>query len=171
MKLLALSIIFAAGTSFAAGECTLDIAKSNVQRVCALVKKDGKKPKTKDLLFENCGKNYIWIQDTDKDIKMVSHPIKRRLNNKSLTGKKDENGKVLFVEFDIEAHKVAKKAKTKGGRVIDLKKKHNNGWVDYMWAKPGAEKATPKTSYVELCEGPGGVAWIAGSGVWKEDLK
>lgn len=171
MKLLSFVIIFAAGTSFAAGDCKKDIAKKNVQRVCAMIKKDGKKPKTKDLLFQNCGKNYIWIQDTDKDIKMVLHPIKRRLNGKGLTKHKDENGKVLFVEFDVEAHKVAGKAKTKGGRKIDLKAKNNAGWVDYMWAKPGAEKATPKTSFVELCEGPGGVAWIAGSGIWKEDLK
>lgn len=141
-----------------------------MERVCKQIKKDGKKPATKDLLFENCGKNYIWIQDTDAEVKMVSHPIKRRLNGKPLNKHKDEKGKLLFVEFDIEAHKVAGKKTTKGGRKIEGKK-HNNGWVDYMWAKPGAEKATPKLSYVELCEGPGGVAWIAGSGIWTEDLK
>ena len=162
--------MFLAGSAFAA-DCSKEIAKSNVQRICKMVAKDGKKPKTKDLIFQNCGKNYVWIQDTDKDIKMVTHPIKRRLNGKALNKHKDENGKVLFVEFDIEAHKVAgKKGTTKGGRKLDAKK-HNNGWIDYMWAKPGAEKATPKLSFVELCEGPGGVAWIAGSGIWKEDLK
>ena len=79
---------------------------------------------------------------------MVLHPIKRRLNGKDLSANKDENGKVLFVEFDKMA-----KAKAEGG------------WVDYVWAKPGAEKATPKTSFVKKCAG--GLNWIAGSGIWK----
>jgi methyl-accepting chemotaxis protein len=66
----------------------------------------------------------------------------------SLLKHADENGVKLFFEFDKMA-----KAKAEGG------------WVDYMWAKPGAEKATPKTSFVKKCGG--GLNWIAGSGIWK----
>ena len=169
MKLLLIVSAFIFAGSLQAEECSKEKAKKEVQRVCGLISKDGKKPKTKDLIFQNCGKNYIWIQDTDEAISMVSHPIKRRLNGASLKDRKDENGFQLFFEFDKEAHSVAGKSKTKSGRSIASA--NNGGWVEYFWAKPGAEKATKKVSYVELCEGPGGVAWIAGSGIWTEDLK
>ena len=101
---------------------------------------------------------------------MVIHPIKRRLNGKPLDQHKDENGVALFVEFDIETHKVAKNV-TRARQIANFEDNHG-GWVDYLWAKPGAEKATakpPMWSFVK--EGPGEIAWIAGSGIWKEDLK
>ena len=162
--------IFAFTGNALANECSKEKAKQEVERVCAEISKTGKKPRTKSLIFENCGKNYVWIQDTDENISMVSHPIKRRLNGKALNKHKDENGKKLFVEFNIEAHRVARKPASAGGEAIAAGK-HSNGWVDYMWAKPGAEKATTKTSFVKLCEGPNNVSWIAGSGIWKGDLK
>ncbi len=74
------------------------------------------------------------------------------LIGKDLTKHKDEKGIKLFVEFDKSA-----------------KKNKDGGWVDYMWAKTGDEKATPKTSFVKLCGSR--LPWIAGSGVWKSDLK
>ena len=172
MKIISFLIIsiFALSSNANAGECSKEKAKKEVERVCAEIAETGKKPKTKSLIFENCGKNYIWIQDTDEKITMVSHPIKRRLNGKALNENKDENGLKLFVEFNIEAHRVARKPASASGEAIAAGK-HNNAWVDYMWAKPGAEKATAKTSYVKLCQGPNNVSWIAGSGIWKEDLK
>lgn len=172
MKVLFILIIMSLSANAYSEECSKEKAKKEVQRVCQDIKTKGKAAlATENLLFDNCGKNYIWVQDTDKQLTMVMHPIKRRLNGKPLDQHKDENGVALFVEFDIEAHKVAKKNVTQGARQIASFEDNHGGWVDYLWAKPGAEKATAKTSYVELCEGPGGIAWIAGSGVWKEDLK
>ena len=43
--------------------------------------------------------------------------------------------------------------------------KKEGGWVEYVWPKPGAEKATDKISFVKKCGGPKG--WIIGSGIWK----
>ncbi len=152
--LVLLSIIIFLNVSFAA-ECSKEKTMKEVNRVCKEISTKGDAAKKVNLVFENCGKNYVWIQDASKPtLNMIVHPIKRRLNGKALDKHADENGKKLFVEFD----KIAKKEKEKGG------------WVDYMWAKPGKEKATPKLSFVKLCEGKG-VSWVAGSGIWKEDLK
>lgn len=151
MKLLVLISLLS--VSAFAGVCSKDVTVKEVNRVCDAIKKDGAKAKSVNLVFENCGKNYVWIQDAAVEtMNMVVHPIKRRLNGKALNKHVDEDGVKLFVEFDKGA-----KANAEGA------------WVDYKWAKPGAEKATPKTSFVRLCEGAGS-KWIAGSGVWKEDL-
>jgi methyl-accepting chemotaxis protein len=129
-----------------AGDCSKAQAKESVEKMCGLIKAKGKGAMGEIAKYRYCGSNYVWVQDSD--VKMVLHPIKRRLTGKDLKGNKDENGKALFVEFD----KVAK-ANAAGG------------WVDYVWAKPGAEKATPKVSYVKKCEG--GLNYIVGSGIWK----
>jgi methyl-accepting chemotaxis protein len=137
--------------------CTKKAAEAKVDEICKdIVAKgqDAKKDWPAKLLFKNCGDNYVWVQDTTPEIKMVMHPIKRRLDGQSLTAHTDENKFPLFVEFDKAA-----------------KAKPDGSWVDYMWAKPGAEKATPKTSYVKLCKMKDNTSWIAGSGVWKEDIK
>ena len=146
IALLTVSVCSLLGSNAFAGDCTKAQAKESVEKMCAAIKSKGKSAMADVGKYRYCGSNYVWIQDAD--VKMVLHPIKRRLNGKDLTGSKDENGKKLFVEFDQVA-----KANTAGG------------WVDYVWAKPGAEKATAKVSYVKVCEG--GLNYIAGSGIWK----
>lgn len=143
--------------TFAAGECSRKAAEKKVTEVCSEISKlgeDAQKAWPDGLLYQNCGDNYVWIQDTDPNVTMIMHPIKRRLDGKSLKEHVDENKFPLFVEFDKAA-----KAKTGGA------------WVDYLWSKPGAEKATAKTSFVKACKAPNGKVWIAGSGVWKADAK
>lgn len=143
--IISMGLAVSASSLFAA-DCTKDEAKAAVEKACDLVKAKGKDAVEEIQKFRFCDSNYVWIQD--KDVKMVMHPIKPRLNGNSLTEHKDEKGTHLFVEFDKMAKSTAE-----------------GGWVDYMWAKPGAEQATPKTSFVKKCEG--GLDWIAGSGVWK----
>lgn len=133
-------------TNSYAGDCSKDQAKASVEKVCAMISSKGKAALKDIAKFRYCGSNYVWVQD--KDVKMVIHPIKPRLRGKDLKGSKDEKGKHLFVEFD----KVAK-ANAEGG------------WVEYYWAKAGAEKATPKVSFVKTCSAD--LGWIAGSGIWK----
>ncbi len=158
MKVLFSMIVFGLTSSvLAAGACNKKIAEDKVNEVCKLISEKGDAVKAdwpKALLFENCGDNYIWVQDTSAEIKMVMHPIKQRLNGNVIGAQVDENKFPLFAEFDKAA-----KAKADGA------------WVDYVWAKPGQEKATPKTSFVKLCKMKDGSSWIAGSGVWKEDVK
>ncbi|WP_127714648.1 cache domain-containing protein [Halobacteriovorax sp. HLS] len=146
LSLLAVGVFSLCMSNTFAADCSKEQAKESVEKMCDLIKAKGKGALGEIGKYRYCGSNYVWIQDSD--VKMVLHPIKRRLNGKDLKGSKDENGVPLFVEFD-------KKAKADAA----------GGWVDYVWAKPGAEKATPKVSYVKKCEG--GLNWIAGSGIWK----
>lgn len=155
-KSLLFSMLLVNGV-FAAEVCTKKAAEAKVEEVCKAISEKGEAVKSDwpaGLLFSNCGDNYVWVQDTSAEIKMVMHPIKQRLNGQEIGKQLDENKFMLFTEFDKAA-----KANAKGA------------WVDYVWAKPGQEKATPKTSYVKICKMKSGTTWIAGSGVWKEDLK
>ncbi|MFB9952664.1 methyl-accepting chemotaxis protein [Rhizobium puerariae] len=93
------------------------------------------------------GTGYFWINDMTP--RMVMHPIKPEMNGKDLSGDKDPNGKLLFVEF-------ANTVKAQG-----------KGFVDYYWPKPGFEEPVEKYSHVAGFE-PWG--WIVGTGVYVDDL-
>jgi methyl-accepting chemotaxis protein len=90
--------------------------------------------------------NYIWVNDLTPT--MVMHPIHSDLDGAPLADYEDPTGKRFFVEM-------AETARASGG-----------GFVDYLWPKPGTEKAIAKTSYVMLYE-PWG--WVLGSGFYDED--
>lgn len=153
MKLLILVFMFS--SSVFAADCKKEEAKKSVEWACKQISKDGKKALDAIKKYKYCGQNYVWIQDSP-EVRMVLHPIKRKLNHKAhggrnkkdLKGYKDKKGKAIFIEFD----KVANASKA-------------GGWVDYVWPKPGDEDATPKVSYVKKCGGD--LNWVAGSGVWK----
>lgn len=154
---LLISLLTLSTSAFSASICSLAEAEKRVNEVCQAIEAKGDAAKSdwpSALLFQNCGDNYVWVQDMSADIKMVMHPIKQRLNGTVIGKQLDENKFMLFTEFDKAA-----KAKAAGA------------WVDYVWAKPGEEKATPKTSFVKICKMKSGESWIAGSGVWKEDVK
>ncbi len=157
--------LFLFGTAYAE-KCTKEQAKEAVERACKLIEKYGKTAligKKEKLGGEEsiakwryCGSlnNYVWVQDTSDEVKMVFHPIKRRLNGKSLkghptkaTGPDTVKGVSLFEAFDKMA-----KANPEGA------------WVNYEWTKPKGEKAEAKVSFVKVC--PGAQKWIAGSGIW-----
>lgn len=143
--------------AFASAECTKEAAEKKVIEICSQIEAVGRsiqKKWPKELLFENCGDNYVWVQDTNEDIHMVMHPIKRRLDGTSLKNYEDENRFRLFVEFDRVA-----------------KENYRGAWVDYVWTKSGEYKATLKTSFVKSCFMKDGKSWVVGSGVWIDDLK
>jgi len=94
------------------------------------------------------GKNgYFWINDNDSVI--IDHPIKPKLNGKDLSNFKDKGGKKIFVEF-------AKATATNG-----------EGFVDYVWPKPGFEKPQPKISFVKLFKP---FKWTIGTGAYVADV-
>ena len=72
--------------------------------------------------------SYVFLMDLDG--KMLAHPVSSALIGKDQTGLTDKAGKPFIKEF-VEV------AKTKG-----------EGWVTYMWPKPGAEAAVKKLTYV-----------------------
>ncbi|RXJ90180.1 chemotaxis protein [Arcobacter sp. CECT 8983] len=90
---------------------------------------------------------YFWINDTDAV--MVMHPIKPQLNNKDLSEFKDKGGKKIFTEF------------------ANVAKKDSEGFVDYVWPKPGFEKPQPKVSFVKLFEP---FNWVIGTGEYVSDV-
>ena len=93
------------------------------------------------------GEEYFFILDTE--VRGVMHPIKPKLDNTDLSGIKDPEGKALFVEF------------------AETAKNDKEGYVSYLWPKPGSEEPQPKLTFVRLYE-PWG--WIAGSGVYIDDV-
>ncbi|WP_321312110.1 cache domain-containing protein [Halarcobacter sp.] len=90
---------------------------------------------------------YFWVNDLDANI--VVHPIKPQLNGKDLSNFKDKGGKKIFVEF------------------ANVAKKDKEGFVDYVWPKPGFEDPQPKVSFVKLFEPYG---WVIGTGEYVSDV-
>ena len=86
--------------------------------------------------------SYIFCIDKDSNA-VIAHPITPKLVGKKLTGVKDKNGKLFFLEF------------------LNVAKEQGKGWVSYMWPKPGEKEPSPKISYVYLPEGES-VIFIAG---------
>ena len=79
------------------------------------------------LRYDN-GVGYIWINDM-KGV-MLEHP-KKSLINKSVYDLQDKNGKYLFREM------------------IKVCSEKGEGFVDYLWPKPGKEGPQPKRSFVK----------------------
>jgi methyl-accepting chemotaxis protein len=94
------------------------------------------------------GNEYFWLKD-NKGM-MIMHPINPALDGKDLLGMKDKAGKLFFKEM-------VDKANSKG-----------EGFVEYMWPKPGNPEPVPKISYVKLHKEWG---WIVGSGIYIDDVE
>ena len=91
---------------------------------------------------------YFWIND--QEAKMIMHPIKPSLDGKNLANLKDSTGKRFFSEM------------------VRISKSQSNGYVDYMWPKPGFDKPQSKVSYVKLFKQ---FNWVIGTGEYVEDFE
>ncbi len=85
---------------------------------------------------------YVFCLDLNKKCN-IAHPIKPTLIGKNLMGAKDSNGTMFFAEF------------------ISVAKNKGEGWVSYMWPKPGEKKSSPKIAYVYKVPGYD-IAMLAG---------
>jgi methyl-accepting chemotaxis protein len=90
---------------------------------------------------------YFWVNDTSSVI--VIHPIKPELNGKDMIDYKDKNGKQIFKEFSAVA------------------KANGEGFVDYVWPKPGFEAPQLKVSFVKLFKP---YNWVIGTGEYVENV-
>ncbi len=90
---------------------------------------------------------YFWVNDLQA--RMLMHPIKPELNGQDMSQAKDANGKAIFSEFTRVASSLG------------------NGYVDYLWAKPGHDEPVAKVSYVQLFK-PWG--WVIGTGIYLDDV-
>ncbi|MCJ2378080.1 methyl-accepting chemotaxis protein [Vibrio sp. ZSDZ34] len=91
--------------------------------------------------------DYFWINDLTPV--MIMHPMKPALNGQDLSQVSDPSGKKLFVEM------------------VELGQSEGQGFVNYMWPKPGSEKAVDKLSYIKVFQ-PWG--WVLGTGVYVDDI-
>jgi methyl-accepting chemotaxis protein len=91
---------------------------------------------------------YYWINDMQP--RMIMHPTKPELDGKDLSASADPNGKKLFVAF------------------VETVQRNGEGFVDYLWPKPGHDKPVAKISYVKGFK-PWG--WIIGSGIYIDDVE
>jgi cytochrome c len=72
---------------------------------------------------------YVFLMDLDG--KMIAHPIKPELTQRdNLLQVADTDGKPLFVEF------------------VQVAGNSGQGWIDYMWPKPGEDKPVAKSSFI-----------------------
>ncbi len=91
---------------------------------------------------------YFWVNDMQ--VHMLMHPIRPELDGKDLSGSTDPTGKHLFVAF------------------VDTVKKDGQGFVEYLWPKPGHDNPVAKVSYVK---GYAPWGWVIGSGVYVDDVQ
>jgi methyl-accepting chemotaxis protein len=91
--------------------------------------------------------DYFWINDLQANI--IMHPVKPEMEGKNQSGYEDSKGKKIFSEFAAVC------------------KKDSEGYVNYMWPKPGSTKPSPKISYVKLFNDWG---WVVGTGIYVDDV-
>jgi signal transduction histidine kinase len=79
--------------------------------------------------------SYVFLMDLEG--KMLAHPIRPDLIGKNQLGTPDKgpDKKLFFKEF------------------VNVAKSKGEGWVDYMWPKPGADAPSRKLSYIYLVPG------------------
>lgn len=92
-------------------------------------------------------KEYFSLYDTN--VRVLWHPIKPELNGKDATNITDPTGRKVVVE------------------IVDLVKKQNNGYVEYLWPQPGQKEPVPKIAYAQLFPAWG---WVIASGIYIDDV-
>ena len=132
--LLVCSMIAFSGLAFAGDSATKDECVSKCKEAAALVAEKGAdaalqaiNDKTGPFVWKD---TYVFALDSENG-KILAHPIKPALVGKELLHLKDINGVMFFVDM-------LKAAKSDAGE----------GWVNYMWPKPGEKKPSKKTTYV-----------------------
>jgi methyl-accepting chemotaxis protein len=98
------------------------------------------------------GSEYFWINDSSLPYpKMIMHPIKPELD-----------GNIM----DSPAFNVAMgKNQNLFQAMAEVCRKSSEGYVDYLWPRPGNTVPVPKISYVKIFKE---WDWIIGSGVYKD---
>ena len=147
VAVLAVLVVAAfAVTGWADGKATKDECVAKAKEAAQLVRDVGLDEAIKKINDKSgpfvWKDTYVFTVDLDKTM-VIAHPIKPGLIGKNLMALKDVNGKMFFAEF------------------INTAKNDGEGWVDYMWPKPGEKAPSPKLTYVYKVPG-GNAAMLAG---------
>ncbi|MBN2810069.1 MAG: cache domain-containing protein [Deltaproteobacteria bacterium] len=132
--LLLCSFIAFSSFAFASDKATKDECVAMCKKAAAMVTEKGAEATYKALNDKNgpfvWKDSYVFALDSENG-KILAHPMKPGLIGKDLMALKDVNGTMIFVEL----LKAAQSAK-------------GEGWVNYMWPKPGEKAPSKKASYV-----------------------
>jgi len=151
IKLAAESEKYCASTE--STKATPEMIMQKVNEAADIISKEGaacfRKFKGKNSKFIFAG-TYMWINDMNGV--MLMHPIKPGMESQNLIGLKDSNGKRFFVDM------------------ITVCQNKGEGWVDYMWPKPGEKDRSLKVSFVKktICDGK---VVVVGCGVYDMTLE
>jgi len=92
--------------------------------------------------------NYYWINDFQP--RMIMHPFSQELEGQDLGDYRDPRGKALFVEM------------------AELCRRQGQGFIEYVWHKPGSTLPAGKVSFVKQLPQWN---WIVGAGVYTDDIE
>lgn len=133
-SLLVCIMITFGSLAFAGGNATKDECVSMCKKAAKMIEEKGAEAtykalndKTGPFVWKN---SYVFALDSENG-KILAHPMKPGLVGKDLMALKDINGTMIFVEL-------LKAAQSPSG----------DGWVNYMWPKPGEKTPSKKASYV-----------------------
>lgn len=122
----------AACAASAKDKATPEILMSKTREAAALIEKEGTaafaKFRGKDSPFVFCG-TYVSVYDTNAVV--LFQPIKYKLVGKSLADTRDANGKQFMVD------------------IVNVAKEKGEGWVDYVWPKPGEKEPSYKVGFIK----------------------
>ncbi len=124
--------VFGLGVAGAQEKATKEECVAKVKEAVALIKQvgfDAAKEKINDPKGPFVWKDsYCFVQDMDQN--MIAHGVNPKLIGKSMKAIKDANGKMFNYEM------------------AQLAASPGDGWVDYVWPKPGEQDPSPKSSYI-----------------------
>ncbi|MBN2705931.1 MAG: cache domain-containing protein [Deltaproteobacteria bacterium] len=135
--ILMCALLAFSGAALGQDNATKDECVAMCKKAAALVKEQGPEAAFKVINDKNgpfvWKDSYVFAMNSENG-NILAHPMKPGLVGKNLMGLKDVNGTMIFVEL-LKAAKAGE------------------GWVDYMWPKPGDKKPSPKHSYVYTAPG------------------
>lgn len=113
-------------------KATPEVLIAKTREAAALLEKEGKaafaKFRGKDSQFVFCG-TYVSVYDTNGVV--LFQPIKYKLVGKSLADIRDAKGKAFMID------------------VMNVAKDKGEGWVDYVWPKPGEKEPSYKVGFIK----------------------
>ena len=119
-----------------------------LEQAGTLTREEAQKSALADIMTLRYGKEgYFWVNDFDGV--MVAHAAKPAMNGTNQLDLKDPNGKFIFRDM------------------IAIAKKDGQGYVDYLWPKPGFDEPVQKYSHIASFK-----PWnyLVGNGVYGDDI-
>jgi len=120
-------VALCSSTLFAAGPCSKAEVKANVEKVAAILEKEGTAFYAKIPAYHFCDNNYVYVSDMTATI--LAHGFMPHLVGKCIIGIKDDTGYKFFADL---VAKIKSSTATKNGKT------YYNGatWIKYRWPSP-----------------------------------